>query len=243
MINYPLNVKIMGKGNKVVLFLHGYGGSMQSFMPVAERIAKNCKVVIVDLYGFGESLHPNKIMDTYDYAVQIYLKIKSLGINVLNIVAHSFGGRIALILASLFDLNIDKMVLVGCAGLKPKRTIKYHLKVFLYKLSKKLVKLKLIKPKFLNRFGSDEYKKLTSYQKRSYVKIVNQDLFYLLKYILTSTLIMWGTKDKSTPIYMAKKLHKNIINSGVVFYENGSHFCYLENFVQFCAVLHSFLCN
>ena len=243
MLCYPMNVKVMGKGENTVLFLHGYGGSINSFLPVAENLMKTHKVVLVDFYGFGQSPYPNAILDTYDYAVQLYLKLKQLKIEKLSIVAHSFGGRIALILSSLFDVKIEKLVLVSSAGLKPKRSIIYYYKVYKYKLFKKLSKVGLIKKSYLNTFGSDEYKKLNNLQKQSYVKIVNQNLFYLLKYINASTLIVWGTKDKSTPIYMAKCLNKNILNSGLVLFENGSHFSYLENFSQFCAVLHSFLNN
>lgn len=243
MINYPINIKSIGKGKNVVLFLHGYGGSIQSFLPVAEKLQNDTRIILVDLYGFGDSKFPDFALDTYDYANQLYLKIKELNISHLSIVAHSFGGRIALILASMFDLDVDKLVLVSSAGLKPRRGLLYYYKIWKYKILKKLVKIKLLKPTYLNKFGSSEYKQLDKIQKISYVKIVNQDLLYLLKYIKTQTLIVWGTKDKSTPLYMAKCLHKNLVNSGVFFYKNGSHFCYLENFVHFCAILRSFLCN
>ncbi len=241
MLNYPLNYKIIGKGQKTVLFLHGYGGSIDSFLPVAQTLAKTHKLILVDMYGFGKTAYPNRVMDTYDYALSIYLLLQQLNINEVSIVSHSFGGRLALVLSSMFNLNISKMVLVGCAGLKPHRGISYYYKVLKYKLYKKFEKFKLVKPKTLNKFGSEEYRKLNALQKRSYVKIVNQNLFYLLKYIKTNTLLVWGTNDKSTPIYMAKTLKKHIKNSGIVLYQNSSHFCYLENFVNFCAVLHSFL--
>ena len=241
MISYPMNVKVFGKGDRVVLFLHGYGGSINSFLPFAERLKNDYKIVLVDLYGFGESKFPDYPLDTYDYATQLYLKLRELKIDKLSIVAHSFGGRLALVLTSMFDLNIEKLVLVGSAGLKPRRGLLYHYKITKYKIIKKLVKLKFVNDKCLLNYGSEEYKKLDKIRKISYSKIVNQNLFYLLKYIKTQTLIVWGTKDKSTPLYMGKCLHKNLVNSGVLFYKKGSHFCFLENFMQFCAVLHNFL--
>ncbi len=241
MLNYPLNYKVFGKGDKCVLFLHGYGGSISSFYATAKTLEKTHKVILVDLFGFGKTPYPNKIMDTYDYALSVYLLLKKLKVDCVSIVAHSFGGRLAIILSSVFNINISKLILVASAGLKPKRSVAYYYKIYKYKLYKKLVKLKIIKNNLLNNFGSEEYKLLSELQKQSYVKIVNQNLFFLLKYIKANTLLVWGTKDKSTPIYMANILHKHIKNSGVVLYQNGSHFCYLENFVNFCAVLHSFL--
>ncbi len=241
MIKYPLNYKITGKGDDVVLFLHGYGGSIESFSAVAQTLTKEHKVILLDLFGFGKTPYPNRLMDTYDYALQIYLLLKELNLSEVSIVAHSFGGRLAIILSSCFDINVTKLVLVSSAGLKPKHGIAYRIKIFNYKLCKKLVKLKLLKPKCLNKFGSEEYKQLSNLQKKSYVKIVNQDLLYLLPKVKTNTLLVWGTKDKSTPLYMAKRFKKHLPNNGLILYENGSHFCYLENFINFCAVLHSFL--
>ena len=123
MISYPMNVKVFGKGDRVVLFLHGYGGSINSFLPFAERLKNDYKVVLVDLYGFGESKFPDYPLDTYDYATQLYLKLRELKIDRLSIVAHSFGGRLALVLASMFDLNIENPKYEGAI---PDATIKFY---------------------------------------------------------------------------------------------------------------------
>lgn len=180
-------------------------------------------------------------MDCYEYAMEIYLFLKKKNITKLSVVAHSFGGRVAIILASVFDLEIEKLILVSSAGLKPKRNLKYKWNVFRYKIIKFLARKNLINEEKLSKYGSDEYKKLNGLQKSSYVKIVNQDLKYLLKYIKTKCLIVWGEKDKTTPLSMAKKLQKNITDSKLYLYKNSGHFCYLENFLNFSHLLQSFL--
>ena len=106
----PINYKIFGKGKKFVLFLHGWGGSTNSFLSVAQKISNDKKVILVDFYGFGKSAFPNKIMDTYEYAVAIYLLLKNKGIDEVDIVSHSFGGRVAIILSSVFNIKVNKIL-------------------------------------------------------------------------------------------------------------------------------------
>lgn len=241
MYYYPINYKIFGKGKKFVLFLHGWGGSTNSFLSVANRVAINHKVILVDFYGFGKSRFPDNPIDTYEYTIQIYLLLKSKNITNFDIVAHSFGGRIAIVLSSLFDLKVDKMVLIGSAGVLPKRTMKYRINIIRYRIYKKLSKLKLVSPKKLSQFGSDEYKQLNTVQKLSYVKIVNQGLEYLMAKVDSKVLLVWGMEDKSTPIYMARIMNRLIKDSKLFIYNNSGHFCYLENYISFCNLLLTFL--
>lgn len=241
MYNYPLHFKIFGKGKSFVLFLHGWGGSTNSFLSVAKRLSETHKVILIDFYGFGKSKFPDNALDTYEYAVQLYLFLKKKNMDNLNIVAHSFGGRVAIILASLFDIKVNKLVLVNSAGVLPRRSIKYKCKVLKYKIYKKLSNLKLISDDRLSKFGSEEYKQLNTLQKFSYVKIVNQGLEYLMKNVKNNTLIVWGSEDKTTPLYMAYTIKKLIPNSSTYIYENSGHFSYLENHLNFCNLLLTYL--
>lgn len=241
MYYYPINYKTYGKGKKFVLFLHGWGGSTNSFLSIAQKIALERKVMLIDFYGFGKSKFPKKPLDTYEYAMQLYLFLNKKSINEVDIIAHSFGGRVAIILSSVFGIKVNNLILVDSAGVLPKRTIAYKYKVAKYKLYKRLSKFKIVSKSKLSSFGSDEYKKLNSFQKISYVKIVNQDLVYLLKYIESNTLIVWGEKDDTTPMYMASTLINGIKNSKIVIYKNSGHFCYLENYISFCALCLSAL--
>lgn len=241
MYYYPVNYKIIGKGKRFVLFLHGWGGSTNSFLHVARKLENTCKTVLIDFYGFGKTKFPKVSLDTYEYTTQLYLFLKSKNIEEVSIVAHSFGGRVALILSSIFDIKIDKLVLIDSAGVLPKRTLHYRFKVCKYKIYKKLSKLNIISDKKLSKFGSDEYKQLDSVQKRSYVKIVNQGLEYLFKKINSDVLIVWGEKDRTTPLSMANVLNKNISKSHLFVYKNSGHFSYIENLSHFCKLVQTFL--
>ncbi len=220
-----LKYNILGKNGDVVFFLHGYGGSLKSLLKLAESVKSNHKCYLFDLYGFGQTQFPEKILDIYDYALGIYLFCVERGIRRLSIVSHSFGSRIALILSAVTDLQIDKLVIIDGAGLKPSYNLKYYLNVFKYKIHKSLHTNQNVNKD--NKYGSDEYKTLSPDMQRSYVKVVNQHLGYLLEKVKSQTLLLWGNNDKDTPIKMCKKLNKNIKNSICKIY-NGGHFMYVK---------------
>ena len=235
MQHYKPNYLKFGNKGSVVFFLHGYGGDLNAFRKTINSLQIEYKCYAFDLYGFGMTPQPDKKMDIYEYAIQIYLFCVAHRIKKLSIVSHSFGGRIAILLSSVFDLKIEKVVLVDSAGLKPKRNLVYYLKVGIYKI------IKRCHHKEMNFFGSDEYKKIGGYKRESYVAVVNQHLDYLIWKIKSKTLLVWGRKDKSTPMYMYEKLLTNIKNvKGVVFDKSG-HFSYLDNIYKFNMIVKGFL--
>lgn len=228
----------LGKNGDVVFFLHGYGGNKNSLEKLAKSACDDKVCYLFDLYGFGETNMPEKSYDIYDYATSIYLFCVNKGIKKVSIVAHSFGGRIGLILASVFDLNVEKLVLIDSAGLRPRYGFVYYLKIWQYKIAKKICRNKIRD----NRFGSDEYKKSDKMMRLSYLKVVNQHLDYLLKYVNSKTFIIWGRQDKDTPQIMAKKMYKNIQSSILKVY-NGDHFIYVKKHPYIKKDIKSFLCG
>ena len=241
MYNYPIYNQRFGKGKSFVLFLHGWGGSTNSFLSIAKRLSVEHRVMLIDFYGFGKSKYPNVSLDTYEYALQVFLYLTKKGVKELDIVAHSFGGRVAMLLASVFDIKVNNLVLVSSAGILPKKSLAYKYKVIKYKILKKLTMLKIYSNKKLTTYGSDEYKQLDELQKIGYVKIVNQGLEDFIVKIKSRTIIVWGDSDKTTPLYMANKIHKLIDDSKLLIYENAGHFSFVENYGNFCNLLLTFL--
>ena len=82
--------------------------------------------------------------------------------------------------------------------------------------------------RLLKLFSSADYFKLKDNVKKTFQNIVNEDLFSYLKSINAETLILWGEKDKDTPLKDAYKIKKEIKNSELIIFKNASHFSYLE---------------
>lgn len=222
-----------------VLLLHGWGGNLNSFRGLEEfLIAKNFSVINLDFPGFGGSEMPKETFNLDDYVLIVKQMLKTIGTSKVKVVAHSFGGRVAIKLASGSDY-VEKLILVDSAGIKPKFSLKKYLKIRRYKFLKWLKKYNLTS-KNLENFGSADFKALPEQMKPVFVRIVNEDLTNIVNKISCPTLLMWGEKDQSTPLYMAKILNKKIKDSGLIVYKDAGHFSYLEHHDEFLIVVENF---
>lgn len=224
---------------KCIVFLHGFGGNLKNFSQFS-KIFNNFgySTLNINLTDFGFKNLP-KFFNIYNFADIVFKLIKSLKIKSFSLIGHSFGGRISIILASMYE-DVNKLILVDSAGLKPRFNIITKSKILKYKIYKKLaIKNKKFKNK-LASFGSSDYKTLNDNQKAVFNNVIHEDLKYLLKNIKNKTLIIFGKKDRDTPVYMAKKLNKHIKNSKLVIL-NAGHYSYLEETQKFINLVKIFL--
>ena len=241
--NLKTSYQVAGKGD-VVLLLHGWGGEAASFQPVFEWLAASHKVYALDLPGFGKSQIPPTPWDTSDYAQFVTAFLEKFDISKAHLIGHSFGGRISIILSAEHPEKVDKLILVDSAGLRPRRTAKYYLRVGMAKVGKLLRRCGVSGTQLANalssRLGSKDYQDAGE-MRATLVKVVNQDLRSLLPRISASTLLIWGEHDKDTPVSFGKIMEREIPDAGLVVLKEAGHFSYLDRFPQFCRIVASFL--
>ena len=190
----------------------------------------------MDLTGFGKAEKLPYPYSLEDYALEVKRILDFLGIEKVDIVAHSFGARVTVKLISLGESRIDRIIFTGAAGLKPRRRLSYLLKRASFLLLKNFIKKeKLIK------FYSVDYRNLTLVEKESFKLIVNEHLDGEYKKINSKTLIVFGKKDKSTPPYMARKIKRYVKNSQLEFIKCTGHFCFVDEYDKFNSLVFSFL--
>ncbi|MBO5884494.1 MAG: alpha/beta hydrolase [Clostridia bacterium] len=226
-----VHYEIIGNQNPVIVYLHGWGMDSNSFRYFVNNISATH--ILIDFPPFGKSKEPQIAWTVKNYAKMVACILKKHNIKSFSMVSHSFGTRVAIYLNSFRNINIEKLVITGGAGLKPKNKIKKAYRKVKYKIIKLFNKNALI--------GSNDYKILSPVMKKTFSNIVNQDLSNLAKQINCKTLIIYGKKDKETPIYMAKKFNKLIQNSTLKIYKNCNHFAFLQNKEQFLLDINIFL--
>lgn len=239
-----MNFVKLGTSKNFILFLHGWGGSIDSFFWIKSYF-KEYSLIFVDFYGFGKSSEPTEPMHVVDYAVEIKNILDQYEIDSLVVVGHSFGGRVAIKFAYLYQENYKnlKLLLIDSAGIKPKRTFAYYFRIIHYKFLKKIAITNGKARKKLSKFGSNDYKKLSPIMKQTFINIVNEDLSYEAKLINVQVFIIWGKNDKETKLYMAKKLNKFISGSKLYIFDKAGHFSYLDNKQEFLIILDSLVQN
>lgn len=228
----------MGEG-RTVLFLHGYLSNKECFAAQTRFLSQFCRTVAVDLPGFGEAGEPPFGYSLDDYCGYVAEIIDTICGGRADIVAHSFGGRIALKLAATRPEAVGKMLLVGCAGIKPRRKPQYYIKTGIYKILKR-TSPRLAK-RWESRHSSPDYLALSPVMRESFKKIVNEHLDGVLCKIAAPTLLVFGDGDTETPLYMARRLNKGIAGSGLVIMKNCGHFCFVEKPTEFDLIAAEFL--
>lgn len=225
--------KKYGNNKKVLIILPGWGDTRNTFDYYVNNLKDKFTIYIFDYPGFGRSIFPNHTLTIYDYALYIKNFINDKKINNPYILCHSFGCRIAILLISKYRILVDRLIIIGGAGIR-RKSFRRKIRIIKYKLLKKLSlfmkqeKRKIYLNNLLKRYGSVDYKELNNIQKESFSNIINTDLRKYIKYIYSPTILIWGEKDDATPLKDGKYMKKKIRDSALITIKKGTHFVYLE---------------
>ena len=233
-----LNIRYKKKGRGKPLFMfHGWGGSSDSFDALTEHIdTKKHIVLAVDFPGFGGSDKPKKNWTVKDYSdflgkfvQKMYTKHGLKG--GYDVVVHSFGGRVMIMNSSSSKKQkLDKLVLIGAAGIKHPRTFKKRILQSVAKLGGGFLSipgLKMFKKpaqKLMYKIlRVHDYENTSGVMRKTFLNVIDQDLSGLLEHINCPTLILWGKNDTYVPISDAYMMHDKIKNSTLKIIADGRH--------------------
>lgn len=225
-----INVSYLCLGSKEpLIMLHGWGSKKETFLNIATKLQDEYAVYLIDLPGFGATNISN-VSSFMDYVNLLRAFILKLGISNPIILGHSFGGRMAIKYASLYQ--IKKLILVSTPGIRLNPLI-VKTKVLIYKI------LKIFKIK--NRLGSSDYKTADTKLRHVLIDTVNYNLKKALSQIRALTLIIHGYLDETVNYRVAFKMNKLISGSKLALFKNAKHFPYLEKENYFMITLKGFL--
>lgn len=246
-----VHCETVGQGKQKILLLHGWGCDISLMMPVAKLLSDAATCTIIDFPGHGKSGRPPEPWGVPEYAECLKAVMEQLDLKGCSVIAHSFGGRVAAWLAAHESDIFDKIVFTGAAGLRKESTGKASGKTKRYKQLKKMVsvlgKIPFLKgfadgmqEKLIQKYGSPDYRALDPEMRKTFVKVINQDLAECYPEIRSSTLLVWGQNDTETPLWMGQKMEKLIPDAGLVVLD-GDHFAYLKHLQQFSVIVKKFL--
>lgn len=240
-----LHYTVQGSGNPLIL-MHGWGCTHSTVESIAAVASKTNTVYNVDFPGFGDSPEPPSVWGVEQYTRLIEGMSTQLGLKNPILIGHSFGGRVGILYAS--RNIVSKLILVDAAGVKPKRSIKYYIKVYSFKAMKHLMRLIYGKEKAAAKIeaqrarrGSSDYASASPKMRAILSRCVNEDLQSEMPKIKAPTLLIWGENDTATPMRDARIMERLIPDAGLVSFPGCGHYSFLDNPIQFAAVLKSFL--
>lgn len=218
-------------------------------MTLINEISRYACVYCLDMPGFGESDEPDNSWNVDNYVSFITSFIKKQNIKELDLIGHSNGGRIIIKLmnSQKLDFKVNKIILMGCAGIIHKKTLVQKLKIKTFKLCRKILEfepINRIRPNLLiklkNSFGSEDYKNASPVMKETLVKLVNEDIKNFLPNINVPTLLIWGELDAATPISDGEIMERLIQDSGLIRVKNCSHYVFLEKPTYVNKIIYTF---
>jgi pimeloyl-ACP methyl ester carboxylesterase len=238
---------------KPLIILHGWGSSSRVMFPVAKQLSKFRTCNLLDFPGFGDSAEPPHPFSIDDYADLVMDFIEKQDFDSVDFLVHSFGGRVILKLLTRDHIKgkINKILITGGAGIKPKRKPSYYLKKYLAKSLKAPFALlpenlrekglrKLRQTALWQKLGSSDYQKLSGVMRETFVKSVSEHLDELLPEIDHDILLLWGADDDATPLYQAERMNRGLKNSALVTIENAGHYAFLNKPKRFAAIAEAF---
>lgn len=225
-----------GRGSPV-LFLHGYLSCKESFYyQINALAASGFACVAPDMPAFGASGTIDYPWSAGDYAEWLKAFIAANGLEGADIIAHSFGARVAVKLLSYDNSLCNRLIITGGAGIVKPRSPKYMRQVKLYRRVKRFF------PRYAERhFGSEEYRSLSPVMKESYKKIVNEDLCAAASSVSNRTLLIYGREDRVTPADEEGAVFARIMPRAELKIISGGHFCFTENVSGFNRLMLGFL--
>lgn len=199
--------------NKTILILHGWGSRSDNWKEVLEFFEKkNIKVFIPDLPGFGKSNKPPLAWTIEDYRCFVEGFVRQLNLNNFYLLGHSFGGSLSVAYCLKNQGKIKKLFLAGASCIRKKTFKKSFLLVF-SKIFKPLSFIPLLKKAFYKFVVKSDYLSAKGFMKKTYLNIIKKDLSEELKNINVPTFIVWGEKDKITPLKQGEIINSKIKNS------------------------------
>lgn len=234
--NFLVNHKIFGASfdkalaGVPILVLHGWGVGSESWVGVAELMAKEgYRVIVPDMPGFGKSAVPEKPWTVDDYVEWVKDFADKLEMDGFILIGHSFGGQVAAKFCAICPKRVDKLVLCAAAVVRKPRLGSRQL------VAKYLAKTKIIFQnipfgiypvlrKIVYRIaGTRDYAQLQGVMAQTFLNVAGESVIESAKRIKTLTLIVWGDKDRETPTEDAREINNAIAGSRLEIIPDAGH--------------------
>ncbi len=107
--------KVLGTNNeKTVLLIHGWSHSSCVWDKIVKDLSKKYQIIVIDLLGHGKSDAPKTKQKLLDLLTKtLFELIKEQKWNIYGIISHSMGGLITLKLLKEYNLELEKLMIIG----------------------------------------------------------------------------------------------------------------------------------
>jgi len=229
--------------NFTLVFLHGWGGTKESWEKNIGELSTQYCCIALDLPGFGKSQQPITPWDTFDYADLVEGFCTTLNLQNIVLVGKSFGGRVAIAYANKYPQTLKSLVLASSAGTE-ERSLLTRFKIYLAKLGRVLTEqIPFMDTELLRQrlYRLLNLKEESEYKREVKKKVTNQNLAGLLSQILTPALVVWGEDDLILPLSLGEKMARQLPNATLFVLPKAGHWAHETHYQDFNTKVAAFL--
>jgi pimeloyl-ACP methyl ester carboxylesterase len=203
-----------GAGPVQVIGLHGWARDRSDLVAALTDLA----ALNVDLPGFGASPPPPAATGAAGYAAVLADALKGALDGPVVVVAHSFGGRVAVALAAARPDLVRGLVLTGVPLLRPEGPPRQpRLSV---RIGRELHRRGLLSDARLEalrqKHGSEDYRRATGVMRDVLVTVVNESYEDELRAVACPVTLVWGTEDTAAPLRVAERAQGLLADADLV---------------------------
>jgi pimeloyl-ACP methyl ester carboxylesterase len=100
-------------GAAPILLVHGWGGSGGYWAQTAQSLSEHVDVIVPDLPGTGRSMPVTGAQNLYEQVDSLVFLLDALEIGPVQVVGHSMGGAMAVLLADKRPEQVERLVLTS----------------------------------------------------------------------------------------------------------------------------------
>ena len=241
-----------GESKRDLILIHGLGASAERWEHVIPNFAKDYRVIVPDLIGFGQSDKP-----TLDYTTEYLGKfikkfLDHIDVNKVSIIGSSLGGQVAIDFTYANPSKVDKLVLVSPSGIMKHSTpaLDAYIMAAMYPNDDSA------EYAFQIMSGQKDIDENTVKRFVERMKLPNAKMAFMstllglkdaelisqkLSAINSPTLIVWGEKDPVIPIKYASSFISGINDCRFVKMLGCGHTPYVEKPDKFYQAVSDFL--
>ncbi len=199
-----------------ILILHGWGSNKEIMKQAFGKLLPEYRHIYLDMPGFGKSSN-EMILTTEDYAHIVQKFLKTLNIVPHIAMGHSFGGKVATLLAT------PCLVLLSSAGIVTEKPWSVKVKIATFKLLKPLGFTKI-----RQLFVAPDAQGMSHEMYETFKNVVDEDFEDAFSASKSKALCFWGEEDTATPLYTGEKI-AGLISDSQFYPLDGDHFFFLKH--------------
>ncbi|WP_299268366.1 alpha/beta hydrolase [uncultured Psychrosphaera sp.] len=254
-------VAVLEAGDRInppIILIHGLGQlGMKDWFSVIPTLAKNYRVIAMDLPGFALSsgsrgrFLPTNYAHVIDAISKKYTNRKSI------VIGHSMGGAIALRYTELYENSVEQLILVDAAGLLEKSAFIKHIASFEFgdyipapiqklidganKFSSSMIEVTTKSSLLTDFLQNNDYAwnllVSDSNNMNAALSLVEEDFSQAVSQISLPVNIIWGDEDNVAPIRTGKVLYKQMRNARLQVIQGAAHVPMKSHNVEFMRAL------